>query len=76
MKKSARNYIRTIVIGTLSLAALVWLAVWRFRVDWAELLELLAVTGLLVVLVISVAASAALVWVGLRKLLRGQRGRD
>jgi hypothetical protein len=73
MSRPARRYYRTIVIGTLALAALVWMAVDRFGVSWRELLELLLATGLVVVSVIVLAASAALVWILLRKLLRGHR---
>lgn len=72
MKKPARRYIRTILIGTFSLAALLWIAVRQFGVSSRELLELLLVAGLVVLIVIVLAASAALVWVGLRKLLRGR----
>jgi hypothetical protein len=76
MSRSARRYVRTIVIGTFALGALVWMAVDQFGVSRQEMLELVLVTGLVVLLVIAFAAAATLVWVGLRKLLRGGGGDD
>jgi len=74
MSRSARRYVRTVLIGTLSLAALVWMAVDQFGLSREVMLELLLVTGLVVLLVIALAATAALLWVGLRRLLRGRGG--
>lgn len=71
MSRSARRYVRTIIIGTFALAALVWMAVDQFGVSRQEMLELMLVTGLVVLLVIACAGTAALLWIGLRKLLRG-----
>jgi uncharacterized membrane protein len=48
------------------------MAVDQFGVSRQEMLELMLVTGLVVLLVIACAGTAALVWVGLRKLLRGR----
>jgi hypothetical protein len=76
MSRAARRYFRTILIGTFSLAALVWMAVDQFGVSREELLELMLVTGLVVLLVIALAGTAALAWVGLRKLLRGDEGQQ
>ncbi|MCB1675519.1 MAG: hypothetical protein H6985_20145 [Pseudomonadales bacterium] len=70
MNRPARRYVRTIVIGVFSLAALLWIAVRQFGVSPRELLDLLMATGLVVLLVIGLAGAAALLWVGLRKLLR------
>ena len=70
MKRPARRYIRTIIIGVLSLAALLRIAVRQFGVSPRELLDLLVATGLVVLLVIGLAGATALLWVGLRKLLR------
>ncbi|MEE4146772.1 MAG: hypothetical protein V2I26_18350 [Halieaceae bacterium] len=71
MSRAARRYVRTILIGTFALAALVWMAVDQFGVSRQEMLELMLVTGLVVLLVIVLAGTATLVWVGLRKLFRG-----
>ena len=76
MSRAARRYVRTILIGTFALAALVWMAVDQFGVSQEEMLELMLVTGLVVVLVIALAGTAALVWVGIRKLLRGDEGQQ
>ncbi len=75
MNRSARRYVRTVLIGTFALAALVWMAVDQFGVSRQEMLELMLATGLVVLLVIVFAGTAALLWVGLRKLLRGN-GRE
>ena len=75
MSRSARRYVRTVLIGTFALAALVWMAVDQFGVSRQEMLELMLATGLVVLLVIVFAGTAALLWVGLRKLLRGD-GRE
>jgi hypothetical protein len=64
--------VRTILIGIFALGALVWMAVRQFGVSWEELLGLLLVTALVVALVIALAGSAALVWIGLRKWLAGR----
>ena len=74
MSKSSRRYVRTVIIGTFSLAALVWMAVRQFGVSWRELLELLLVSGLVVLLVIALAGSATLLWIGLRKIFKGGGG--
>ena len=76
MSRAARRYVRTILIGTFALAALVWMAVDQFGVSQEQMLELMLVTGLVVVLVIALAGTAALVWVGIRKLLRGDEGQQ
>lgn len=74
VSRSSRRYARTILIGTFALAALVWMAVDQFGVSRQEMLELMLVTGLVVLLVIAFAGTATLIWVGLRKLLRGGGG--
>jgi uncharacterized membrane protein YbhN (UPF0104 family) len=73
MKKAKWRSLRTLVISVFCLAALLWLAVRQFGVSPEELLELFVVTSLVVLLVIALAGIAALLWVGLRKILRGRR---
>ena len=73
MSRPARRYVRTLLIGTFCLAALVWMAVRQFGISPRELLELLLATGLVVLVVIGFAGGTALVWVGLRKRLRERR---
>jgi DNA-binding transcriptional regulator of glucitol operon len=74
MKKPAWRYLRTFLIGTFCVCALAWIAIRQFGVSPRELLELLLATGVVVLLVIAMAGGAALLWVGLRKFLRGRRG--
>jgi len=75
MSRPDRRYFRTILIGTVSLAALVWMAVKRFGVSREEILELLLASGLVVLAVIVLAGSTAALWVWLRRLLRGRRSK-
>lgn len=75
MSKPARRFVRTVLIGSFSLAALVWMAVDQFGIAREEIVELMLATGLVVLLVIAFAAVATLIWVALRKLLR-RRGGD
>jgi len=75
VSKPARRFVRTVLIGSFSLAALVWMAVDQFGIAREEIFELMLATGLVVLLVIAFAAVATLIWVALRKLLR-RRGGD
>ncbi|MBP6682205.1 MAG: hypothetical protein KA159_02745 [Halioglobus sp.] len=74
MKKGKWRNLRTLMISVFCLAALLWLAVRQFGVRPEELLELFITAGLVALLVIALAGIAALLWVGLRKLLRDWRG--
>lgn len=76
MSKRDRRFVRSILIGTFSLAALVWMAIDQFGVRQEEMLELLITAGLVVLAVIIFAGGATLLWVGSRKLLRGRRRGD
>jgi len=73
VNKGKWRFLRTLVISVFCLAALLWLAVGQFGVSPEELLELFFTAGLVVLLVIAMAGIAALLWVGLLKLLRGRR---
>jgi phosphoglycerol transferase MdoB-like AlkP superfamily enzyme len=68
--KSGRRYYRTTLLGVVALGALIWVAVEQFQIAPREVAELALGALLMVVLVISAAATVALLWVGLRKLLR------
>ncbi len=70
--RSGRRYWRTILLGILALATLVWAAVEQFGVSRQEIQELALGTVLAALLVIAAAAVAAGAWIGLRWLL----GRD
>ena len=73
MKTGVLRYLRTMLIGFFSLAALVWIAIKQFAVKPEQLLDLLLASGLLVLLVIALAGSVTLLWLSLRKLLQGRR---
>ncbi len=70
VNRQGRRFLRTILIGTFALAALVWIAVDQFGVSSEEMLELLLATGVVVLLVILASAGVAALWIGLRRLLR------
>ena len=73
MSRGSRRYIRTILLGIMALAALVWVAVDQFGISRREISELFLGTVLVVGVVIVVAALMALLWIGLRRLLSGPR---
>jgi len=75
MNRSGRRYIRTLLIGTFALGALVWLAVDQFGVPREEIAELALASLLAVLAVIVGAGSAALLWIGLRTLWRRRPGK-
>jgi len=68
VNKAGRRFLRTILLGTFALAALVWMAVDQFGISRDVMLELLLVTAATVALIIFVAACVAGLWIGLRKL--------
>ncbi len=71
MSKARKRYYRTIVLGVLALATLLWAAVDQFGLSYEEMAELFIATLLVVGGVIVLAALVALVWVGLRRVLGG-----
>ncbi len=74
MNRSNKRYYRTILLGVLAMAALVWVAVRQFGISRAEVSELLLGTLLAIGIVIVLAGLAVALWMGLRKLLG--RGRN
>jgi hypothetical protein len=69
----SRRHLRTFALGGLALAALLWAAVYPFGVPPAEVGGLFLAALLAVALVIAAAAVAALLWVGLRRVLGRQQ---
>jgi len=74
MSKSGRRYYRTVVLGILAMAALVWVAMDQFGISRREISELFITTLLVVGLVIGAAGIMVILWMGLRKLLRRDTG--
>ena len=68
MSKAQRRYIRTIVLGVMAMAALIWAAVDQFGISWEEIGELFLGTVIAVALVIAAAAIVVALWLGLRRL--------
>ena len=71
MSKAKRRYYRTIILGVLAMATLLWAAVDQFGLSYREMAQLFLTTMLVVAGVILLAALVALLWVGLRRLLGG-----
>jgi hypothetical protein len=69
VSRAGRRYIRTILLGTAALGALVWVAVDQFDIPLEEMLDLLILTVSVVGIVIVAAGLTLGVFVGLRKLL-------
>jgi hypothetical protein len=74
MNRAQRRYYRTIILGCLALAALLWVAVVQFGIASEEITTLLSAALLVLVAVMVCAAGAALLWIGARKLWRRDRG--
>ncbi|MBA6412400.1 hypothetical protein H2508_04685 [Parahaliea sp. F7430] len=70
MSKAQRRYRRTIILGVLALAALVWAAVEQFGIPLETMLELALGSAIAVVMVIVAAGLVVSVWQLLRWLLR------
>jgi hypothetical protein len=69
VNRANKRYYRTILLGVLAMAALVWVAVRQFGISRAEMSELLLGTLLAIGIVIVLAGLAVALWMGLRKLL-------
>ena len=70
MNRANRRYYRTIVLGVMAMAALVWAAMDQFGISRQEMTGLFLGVLLVAVLVIFCAAVIALLWVTLRKWMR------
>jgi len=70
MNRANRRYYRTIILGVMAMAALVWVAMEQFGISRQEMSGLFLGTVLVALLVISSAGLMALLWIALRKWLR------
>lgn len=70
MSSNRRRYLRTILLGLTAMAVLLWAAVDQFDIPREQMLELFIATLLATGLVIAVAAVVAVLWIGLRWLMR------
>ncbi len=75
MSAASRRFYRKLLLGVAALGALVWVVVDQFDIEWATMLELFLAVLLACGLIMLVAAVAAGVWMGLRRLGR-RAGRD
>jgi hypothetical protein len=74
MSKASRRFYRTLALGLVALAALVWAAIDQFGIAREDMFELLFGTLMIAVGIIALAALGVGFWVGIRKLFR--RGDD
>lgn len=73
MSRASRKYYRTLLLGVAAMAALVWTAVDQFGIPWDEIVDLFLATLMVIGLIIVAAAVSVGLWIGLRKLLGGDR---
>ncbi len=69
-RRGGRAYLRTLLLATVALAGLLWLAVDQFGADPDEIRGFVLGSLLLAGAAVLAAALAALVWVCVRRLLR------
>ena len=69
MNRANRRYYRTIILGVMAMAALVWVAMDQFGISRQEMTGIFLGTVLVAALVILCAAVIVLLWVSLRKWL-------
>jgi hypothetical protein len=74
MSRAKRRYYRTIFLGVLAMAALVWAAMDQFNIPAQEMQGLFLVTAAVLLGVIVVAGIFVLLLQGLRLLRRRNRG--
>jgi Ca2+/Na+ antiporter len=72
MSKANARYHRTILLGTLAMASLVWVAVDQFAIPWEDMAWLMVYTLVVVFGIIAFAGVAVGLWLVIRKLF----GRD
>ena len=70
MSRASRRYYRTIILGVLAMASLIWVAMDQFGISQQEMIGLFLGSVLVTVGVIVFAALVALLWISIRKLLR------
>ncbi|TXS95629.1 hypothetical protein FV139_07050 [Parahaliea maris] len=68
--RAAKRFRRTMVLGVLALATLVWAAIDQFGVPVDTVVELALGSALMVVIAIVGAGLFVALWIGLRRLLR------
>ncbi len=73
MSRASRRYVLRILLGATALGALIWMAADQFEIPREEIQELFVGTLLAVGLIMVASAVCAALWIGLRKLLGGER---
>ncbi len=70
MSRANRRFYRTLLLGLMALAVLVWTAVDQFGISRREMADLFTGTLMIAGGTIALAALCVVFWIGLRKLLR------
>jgi len=73
LSRASRRFHRTLALGLVAMAALVWAAVDQFDISRGEVTGLLLSTLLAALVIIAMAGVFAAVWVGIRRVLRKDR---
>lgn len=73
MSRANRRFYRTILLGVVAMAALVWVALGQFGISREQMSALFLGTVLVVVLAIASAALLVAAWMGLRRLLQRRK---
>lgn len=68
MARSRRRYLRTLILGLLAMAALVWGAVDSFDIPLERIWDMFLMTLMVVVALVLAAAATAALWIGVRRL--------
>ena len=70
MSRARRRYYRTILLGVVAMGLLVWSAMDQFNLSPEEMRESFLTAVLLIAAIVTLGATAAGLWIGLRALLK------
>lgn len=73
MSRASRRFYRTVLLGVLAMAALVWVAVDQFGISREQITELFLGTVLVVAVVIALAGVLVALWMALRRVLQRRK---
>lgn len=75
MSRAKRRYYRTILLGVVAMGMLVWSAMDQFNLSAEEMRASFFTAVLLILAIVTLGATAAALWIGLRALLRRLSGK-
>jgi len=74
VSKAGRRYYRTILLGLVAMAVLIWVAVDQFGISIQRMQELFLATVAVICAIVICAALFTVAWMGLRRLWRRRDG--